>query len=88
MVVTYPPGLKNRDQIINRNLHLIYIDQEVKKVFTPKPFVSFRSARKLSICMVRAKLYHLERKVSSFKCEAKRCQTSLNLNERILLLAV
>ena len=33
----YHPGLKNIGQLIGRNLHLLYIDQEVKKVFTPKP---------------------------------------------------
>ena len=63
------------------NLHLIDIDQEVKKVFTPKPFVSFRSAWKLSSYLVRAELYHSEIKVGLFKFEAKRCQTCLNLNE-------
>ena len=36
--------------------------------------VSFRSAMKLSRCLVRAKLYPLERKVGSFKCKGKRCQ--------------
>ena len=46
------------------------MDQEVKKVFTPKPMASFRSARKLSSYLVRAKLYPL-----------KRCQTCLNVNE-------
>ena len=53
------------------------MDQEVKKVFTSKPMVSFRSAKKLSSHLVRAK----KRKVGSFKCKGKRCQTSLNVNE-------
>ena len=57
------------------------MNQKVKKVFTPKPMVSFRSARKLSSYLVRAKLYPLERKVGSFKCKGKRCQTRLNVNE-------
>ena len=57
------------------------MDQDVKKVFTPKPMVSFRSARKLSSYLVRTKLYPLERKVGSFKCNVKRCQTCLNVNE-------
>ena len=51
------------------------MDQEVKNVFTPKPMVSVRSARKLSSYLVRAQLYPLERKVGSFKCKGKRCQT-------------
>ena len=81
LVVTYHPGLKNINQIINKDLHLLYMDQEVKKVFTPKPMVSFRSARKLSSYLVRAKLYPLKRKVGSFECKGKRCQTCLNVNE-------
>ena len=71
LVVTYHPGLKNINQIINKNLHLLYMDQEVKKVFTPKLMVSFRSARKLSSYQVRAKLYPLKRKVGSFECKDK-----------------
>ena len=54
------------------------MDQEVKKVFKPKPMVSFRSARKISSYLVRAKLYPLERKFGSFKCKGKKCQTCLN----------
>ena len=57
------------------------MDQGVEKVFTPKPMVSFRSARKLSSYLVRAKLYPLKRKVGSFECKGKRCQTCLNVNE-------
>ena len=38
------------------------MDEEVKKVFTPKPMVSFLSARKLRGYLVRAKLYPLEKK--------------------------
>ena len=74
LVVTYHPGLKNINQIINKNLHLLYMDQEVKKVFTPKPMVSFRSARKLSSYLVRAKLYPLERKVGSFISNILECE--------------
>ena len=57
------------------------MDQEVKKVFTPKPMDSFRSAKKLSSYLVRAKLYSLKRKVGSFEYKGKRCQTFLNVNE-------
>ena len=42
---------------------------------------SFRKARKLSSYLVRAKFCPLERKVGSFKCKEKRCQTCLNINE-------
>ena len=51
------------------------MDQEVKKTFTPHPIVSYRSARKLSSYLVRAKLYPIERKVESCKLmtNAVRC---------------
>ena len=44
--------------------------------------VSFRSARKVSSCLVRAKVYPLERTVGSFKCKKSRCQVCLNVNEK------
>ena len=69
------------DQFINRNLHLLYVDQKVKEVFTPKPMVSFRIAKKFNSYLVRPKLYPLERKVGSFKYKGKRCQARLNVNE-------
>ena len=43
--------------------------------------VSFRSARKLSRCLVRAKLYPLERQVGLFKCKGKRYQACLTVKE-------
>ena len=36
LVVAYHPGLENINQIINKNLHLLFMDREVKKVFTTK----------------------------------------------------
>ena len=67
-VVTYLPLLSKLSSIIHRNLYLLYMNQEVKNVFTPGPIVSYRSARKISSYLVRAKLYPLERKVGSEKC--------------------
>ena len=46
---------------------LLYQDESVTRVFTPPPMVSYRSARKLSSYLVRAKLYPLERRKSSYK---------------------
>ena len=42
---------------------------------------SFRSARKISSYLVRAKLYPLERRVGSFKCWGRRSQVCLNVTE-------
>ena len=60
-VLTYHPSFKSMGKIINKNLYLLYMNNEVKKVFTPKPMISFRSARKMSSYLVRAKLYPEER---------------------------
>ena len=80
-VLTYHPLFKSMGKIINKNLYLLYMNNEVKKVFTPKPMISFRSARKMSSYLVRAKLYPEERTKRSFKCGSTRCEVSLNVNE-------
>ena len=41
------------------------MNEEVKSVFLPAPMMFFRSARKLSRCIVKTKLYSLERTVGS-----------------------
>ena len=56
------------------------MNDEVKKVFSPKPMISFRSARKLSSYLVRAKLYPIDRTVGSFKCTKKRCKVCENVH--------
>ena len=43
----------------------------------PGPMVTFRSSRKLSGYLVRAKLYPLERVTGSCKCHGKRCAMCL-----------
>ena len=73
-VVTYHPKSKNLSKIIKDNLYLLYINDEVKKTFTPNPMMSFRSSRKISSYIVRAELYPLERTVRSYKCGKKRCE--------------
>ena len=47
----------------------------------PGPMVTFRSSRKLSSNLVRAKSYPLERVTGSCKCHGKRCAVCLNVNE-------
>ena len=73
LVVTYHPLLKSFSAIIAKNLSILHMDIEVKKVFTLPPMVSFCSARKLNGYLVRTKLYPLERMVGSYKCKNKRC---------------
>ena len=63
LVVAYNPTFKNLIQVIRKNLQLLCADEEVKKVFSPDPFVSFRSTKNLKSYLVKSKIYPLERKV-------------------------
>ena len=57
------------------------MNYEVKKGFTPKPMVSFRSSRKISSYLVRAKLYSIERTVGLFEYGNKRCDVCKYITE-------
>ena len=74
LVVTYHLKWKSLSKIINGNLYLLYMNDEVKKTFTPSPMISFRSSRKISNYIIGAKLYPLKRTVQSYKCGKKRCE--------------
>ena len=80
-VITYHPKLEKIAQIIEKLEHLLYQDESVKRVFTPPSMVSYRTARKLSSYLVRAKLYPLERKRGSYKCGNLRCLVCNNIEE-------
>ena len=69
LVVNYSPALCRLGQVIRKNLCFLYQDEEVKQVFSPAPFVSFRSVRTLRSHLVRAKVYPVgERLFGSTKC--------------------
>ena len=51
-VVTFHSHLKVLQRIVDKHLHLLYMNDEVKRVFTPKPMVSFRSSCKISSYLV------------------------------------
>ena len=57
------------------------MNEELKHLFTPGPMVSFRSSRKISSYLVRAKLYPVERSVGSFNCKRPHCQVCTYVNE-------
>ena len=80
-MVTYKPNFKNLSFLIGKNLQFFYAHPEIKRVFTPAPFISFRSVRNSKNFLVRFKVYPLERKVGSAKSNGKRCQVRLNINE-------
>ena len=54
-VITYHSKLKKIMKIMKKPEHLLYQDESVKRVFTPPPMVSYRSTKKLSSYLVRAK---------------------------------
>ena len=80
-VVTYHPLLKQLEGILCRNKYLLNMNAEVKQTFTPVPIVSYRSSRKLSSYLVRAKLYPIDRVVGSKDCGKKRCEVCFNVCE-------
>ena len=57
LVVTYHPLLKPFGNIIYDNLYLLYMNEELKYVFTPGAIVSIRRTSKISSYLVRVKLY-------------------------------
>ena len=73
LVLTYHPLLKSVP-ISHKHLPLLYMDKEAKKGFTLAPIVSFKSSRKLSSYLAKAKLYPWSRTVASFKCNKSRCE--------------
>ena len=83
LVVTYNPFLCHLGQTIRKNLFLLYQDEEVKRVFTLAPFVSFRTASTLRTHLVRAKVYPADKRLfGSRKCFRNRCQVCKNVVEK------
>ena len=80
-VVVCHPQLKNLGRIINQNIYLLSMTKETKKVFSPRLMVSFRSPRKISSYLARAKLYPLDRVVGLTKCGKKRCEVCVNVSK-------
>ena len=70
-VFAYHPKLKSLTKTTKDSLYLLYMNDEVKKTFTPNLTISFYSSRKISSYIVSAKLYPLERIVGSYKCDKK-----------------
>ena len=77
-VVTYHPRLKAFGKIIHENLNLLYMNDEIKDTFTPALTVSFRTSRKLSSYLFRAKLYLLKTTVER-NAVKKRCEVCKNV---------
>ena len=63
LAVTYHCILNGLNKIIWDNICLLNENEEVWKIFSPGPMVSFRGARKPSSYLIWTKLYPLQRKV-------------------------
>ena len=60
----------------------MYVEKNVKRVFTPVPFVSFRSVYSLRNHLVRAKVYFpLIREKGTFCCGNSRCENCCNIKQ-------
>ena len=68
-------------QLMRKLQRLLSQYEIVKKVFTAPLIVSYRSARKISCCLVRGKLYPSKRKVGYYKCGNLRCLNCDNIEE-------
>ena len=80
--MTYNPFLCHLDQTIKKNIFLLYQDKEVKRVFTPAPFISFSTTGALKTHLVSAKIFSAEQSlVGSRKCLRNRCQVCKNVVE-------
>ena len=79
-VVTYHPLLKSSQSLINKHLNILYLDENAE-AFIPGTMVTFRSSRKLSGYLVRAKSYPLARVTGSCKRYKKRFAVCLNVSE-------
>ena len=80
-IFTHHPHLNALNKIIRRNFKNTHPDQVVRSVFTPVPFISFRTARNLRSHLVRSKHYPFERSTGSFKFNTPRCQVGKNVKE-------
>ena len=57
------------------------MDQQARQAFTPRPIITFSSAKKLNSYLGKTKLYTLERNIDSCKCNGKRDEVFGNVTE-------
>ena len=74
LIVTYHPSLNCLSKNIKKKLYLLYMNNQVQRVFSPKPMIPFKITRKLSNYLVKAKIYPIEKSIGSFECGKKRCE--------------
>lgn len=71
---------KSQPQCHRTKIFYIFVaEEQVKRVFTPAPLVSFGSGYSFRNHGVRVKVYSLIRQKSTFSCGKSRCETYRDL---------
>ena len=81
LVVTYHSRFHNLRCTIRKLFIYLYSEEQIKKVFTPAPFVSFRSDYSFGSHLVCTKFYPLTREKGLSCCGKSRCETCFNIQE-------
>ena len=81
LVLTYHPRFHNLSAIIWKHFVFLFPEEEVKRVFMPAPFISFRSGYSLRNHLVRSKVYPLIREKGTYCCGKSRCETCCNIKQ-------
>ena len=79
-VNTYHPMLKSLGKVLPNNIHLLYMNEEVRRTFAPEPMISFKTHQKSASYFVRARLHPSKKIVGSRKCSKKRFEVCENIN--------
>ena len=74
MIVIYKPSLDCLSKIIRKNLYLLYMNGEVKQIFSAKPIITSGNAKNINNYLVRAKVYSIERSTGMLPYSQKRCE--------------
>ena len=80
LVVTYHPALNGVSRIINKHFGILSETEDLKKVFSRRPLVSFRTGKTLRKELVRAKVNQGRREAVGCRgCGNSRCEVCLNI---------
>ena len=80
LVITYHPALNDVSRILNRHFGILMETEDLKRVFSKRPLVSFRTGKTLRKELVRAKVYQASKEVLGCRgCGNSRCEVCLNM---------
>ena len=71
-MVTYHPMLKSLGKILHNNIHLLYMNEEVRRTFTAGPMIS--------LVIWLGPNYTLEKNCRMKKCGKERCEVCENID--------